>query len=569
MNRLVLRIILFFILFISFNINIFAEQINQYDVQISINKDASLDVIEKIIYDFGNEERHGIIRNIPYIITNSENKKFKLEYTNFNVLDQNKNKLPIKMGNKNLEHILKIGDPNKTITGIQTYIIQYSINGGIQYFSDHDEIFFNSVGTDWNIPIFNASTVIRFSENDIDQPFLMSKCYTGEYSSTNSTCTTNIINKTIISKTEDVLSPKNGYSVVASFKKNIVDTNEPKPYVNNWKYFWIGYFLFNIIGTLILGIIWWFNGKDPIIQRTIVREYEPPVDDKGIVYSPIEVGVILDEVLHPRDISAEIINLAVKKLITIKENKEKKIFGLIETNEIHFIKGNKFNDEKVINSLNQYQKNIFKIFQDHLNIKEEVLTDDLKPDFLNLKSDLEDTLYENIYKQGLFDQNPEKKRNQYYISTIFFTFLFPIIGIFGILFAKNMPRRTIKGAWVKYKSLGLYKFITSQDRQFKFQEEEYYMFERLLPYAVAMGVATIWAKKFEHLTNQPDWFITNDQNFSNLMFINTLENNLNKIESMYTPTTTSSSSGFNSGFSSGGGFSGGGFSGGGGGGNSW
>jgi hypothetical protein len=41
------------------------EEIDAYHVAIAIQKDGSLEVREVIDYDFGFNQRHGIIRNIP------------------------------------------------------------------------------------------------------------------------------------------------------------------------------------------------------------------------------------------------------------------------------------------------------------------------------------------------------------------------------------------------------------------------------------------------------------------------------------------------------------------------
>src|SRR5438876_2529617 len=41
------------------------ESITNYDTRIAIQRDGSILVTEQIVYDFGPDERHGIIREIP------------------------------------------------------------------------------------------------------------------------------------------------------------------------------------------------------------------------------------------------------------------------------------------------------------------------------------------------------------------------------------------------------------------------------------------------------------------------------------------------------------------------
>jgi hypothetical protein len=41
------------------------EAIDSFDVNVTLNKDSSLEVVEKIVYNFGSNQRHGIFRDIP------------------------------------------------------------------------------------------------------------------------------------------------------------------------------------------------------------------------------------------------------------------------------------------------------------------------------------------------------------------------------------------------------------------------------------------------------------------------------------------------------------------------
>ena len=80
--RKILFLVLFIFSFYFFKASIQAqtdsysgEHIKNFDSQITINKDGTIDVKESIIYDFGSLERHGIYRDIPFITTNKEGKK--------------------------------------------------------------------------------------------------------------------------------------------------------------------------------------------------------------------------------------------------------------------------------------------------------------------------------------------------------------------------------------------------------------------------------------------------------------------------------------------------------------
>jgi uncharacterized membrane protein len=129
-----------------------------------------------------------------------------------------------------------------------------------------------------------------------------------------------------------------------------------------------------------------------------------------------------------------------------------------------------------------------------------------------------------------------------------------------------MPKRTLAGAKLAKQVLGLklYLNVAEKDR-LEFHDapaKTPERFEKLLPYAIALGVETQWAKQFEGIYNTPpSWYNDRYGTFSTLALVGSL----NHFHSVSSSTLSSSPHSSGSGFS--GGSSGGGFGGGGGG--SW
>jgi Predicted membrane protein (DUF2207). len=89
MKKIIFSLLL--ISYLLFGGEVWAEEIKNFKVDIVINKDGTIDVKETIVYDFDRLYRHGIHREIPFIKTNKEGKKFKLDFYNFSVVDESKN----------------------------------------------------------------------------------------------------------------------------------------------------------------------------------------------------------------------------------------------------------------------------------------------------------------------------------------------------------------------------------------------------------------------------------------------------------------------------------------------
>lgn len=150
-----------------------------------------------------------------------------------------------------------------------------------------------------------------------------------------------------------------------------------------------------------------------------------------------------------------------------------------------------------------------------------------------------------------------------------------IAGAIIVLFAVLMPQRTRKGVVAKDTLLGLkmYMDVAEKDRIAMLQspkspyvlktdalEKTVELFEKLLPFAMILGVEKNWAKQFEQIyTTPPDWYSGNWSTFNAVYFVSALNSSVSTMNSSFAaPSTT--------GAGSGGSFAGGGGGGGGGGG---
>lgn len=546
-----------------------AEQINSFNSQISINKDGTIDVRETIVYNFDNLQKHGIFREIPYIKTNQDGKKFKLEFSDLSVQNENGINYKFRTSTVNEKLIkLKIGDANRLITGIHTYVISYQVSGALTYFSDHDELYWNVTGNDWQVPIAVLTSEVRIPAG-IKGENIRIACYTGVAGSKESRCSvlpSQSDRTKMVIKSNDILESGEGLSVVVSFPKNIVAVLEPKEFISFWNTL-IGRLISVLLGLFVL--IWyiflpfyiiyrWLKfGRDPStrsarsgqVQGIVSAWFDPPKTQDGKRFlTPGEVGALGDETVDMKDISATIVDLARRGYLIIDERK-KGDYYLIKNKEID-------------NGLLAYEKTILTKFfgsKKEIRIKDEELSVEV--------AQIKNEIYEQIVEDKLFDKNPETTRTKYYIlaGIALFSGNF-FLAIVAFLFGRVMPRKTVYGVEAKNIAFSLKNFLSSQKRQLEFQADKQLMFERLLPFAVAFGVERIWAKRFESLDLiQPNWYHSySSANFSTYLLVNSLNSSFKSVATASTPTK--SSSGFSSG-GGGGGFSGGG--GGGGGGGSW
>ncbi|HOI59963.1 MAG TPA: DUF2207 domain-containing protein [Candidatus Pacearchaeota archaeon] len=528
----------------------FAEEIESFNSRIIVNEDSSLNITETIVYDFGDEQKHGIYRYFK-----GENNDPVI--SDVSVIDEDGDPYKYNFNNNKV----KIGDEFITVWGKRTYIINYKIKEAINYLKDYDELYLNINGFDWQIPIHKIRAEVIIPKN-LENNSLFFESYYGTQGSKNTGIslanfdlnTTNIIYET------NSLSEGENFTILARFPKEIVK----KPSIINIENFFI---FFPVIVFVSMFFIWLKYGRAPKGRGTIIPEYSAINN-----LSPIEIGTLVDEKLDNIDISAEIIYLATKGYLTITQIKKKGFFK----NEMDY---NLKKLEKDESDLNDFDKDILDfLFKDGDDVLLSKLDKTNIASFiLRIREKVSDKLLENGYffknkfinnittviLLGVFSMIVFFVMNYFVIAFSFLISLF-IVTLFLIKFSKL----TQKGVEARENIQGfkLYLSVAEKDR-INFHnapEKNPKTFEKLLPYAMVLGVEKEWAKQFEGMYVDSNWYVQADglPATSSIVFMGSLADFSRLTNSQFNSSISSSHSGFSSS-----GFSGGGASGGGGG--SW
>ncbi len=530
------------------------EHIEHFVSNITINGNGTIDVQEKISYDFGPNQRHGIYRTIPLLKTNADDKTFKLTIVDLDVSGD-----PFtKSINQGLLKI-KIGDPNKTVSGKKEYTINYRVLGALTYFSDHDELYWNITGNDWEVPIAAVDGTVKF-ENTNQFPNVQLACYSGTKGSTDKSCSIQTTNtNSIIYSNIEPLQLNDGLTIVTGFPKGLVSVLEPKPYYDDILFGFLIKFLSFIAYMIVFWVLYkwlkeWLNTSKK--QKIVAAWFSPPKTEKGEFLSPAETAGLVYKSVNQRALTATIIHLAQRGFLKI--NGEDK-------NNVKLIRRKDWATDTSVN-------NFEKMLLDNLFLnseKAEVSIKELKKSykFPTALPKIYNDMLDNLYRDKLFVYKPSSyKILMGIILVVALILAFPFyyglpFAILAFIFRNASLAKTDLGIEKYSEAKSLFNFLKSQEEQLDFQADKQMFFEKLLPYATAFGVEKIWANRFKDIDlTKSDWYQGSSNN--SLAYIPSL-NSLNR--GFGSMSASRSSSGFSSGFS--GGSSGGG--GGGGGGGSW
>jgi Predicted membrane protein (DUF2207) C-terminal domain len=343
-----------------------------------------------------------------------------------------------------------------------------------------------------------------------------------------------------------------------------------------------------VVPFLVLAWLWFQwkrRGRDPEGPASVVVRYEPP---EGL--RPGELGTIADERVDLRDLTATLVDLAIQGHLRIEVVEDNHLFGLISGEKIVF---HRLHTEGAM-PLRDYERLILDgIFYDG---RERTEARDLAQRFYKTIPKVQAALYETLTDKGYFHGSPERVRTRYVV--LGFVAALAVVGAGALwarllggvfpqslilpaasaavtlalfaVFSRWMPRRTPKGVEIRGWSLGFEEFVDRVESDQIEADRRRHVFESLLPYAMALGVAEKWARQFEGIYaagQTPGWYVGSgpmQAGLSTAMFQRSLQRSIDATSKSLTAAPRSSSS---SGFGGGGGFSGGG--GGGGGGGSW
>jgi uncharacterized membrane protein YgcG len=573
-----------------------AERITDYRTTIAIQKDGSLEITEVIAYDFGSNERHGIFRDIPtrFKFDEKHDRVYPLTLVSVTA-DPPSTPTDTKVSTVENATRIRIGDPDTTVTGQHTYVITYDVKGALNGFPDHDELFWNAIGTDFSVPIEHGSAIVT-APADITAV----TCFAGPQGSS-LPCSSSNVDGSTARFTQDGLGPFSGLTVVVALPKGTVPT--PAPILDERLTFQTGFdpapgkiatgAVIGIAGIVALVMVL-RRGRDrrfvgsatdqafgnatgdeeavPLRGRTSGPvEFEPP---DGI--RPGQLGTLIDEQANLLDVTATIIDLAVRGFILIQE-----VPG----------EGHRHNTDYRLTDLGKGRAELrpyeVLLLDSLFETGSVVELSDLKYKFSAKLTKLRNALYDDSIDKGWFSRRPDHVRLLWrgigfavLVVGGFLTFVafglhwglaaipVPIIGLLLVIFAGKMPRRTPKGT-AMYSRIEGFKQIFDMGQGVREQfAERQNIFSEYLPFAIVYGCTKKWAEAFEGLDAQvtqstSTWYSASHP-FTALAFASSIDDFSTTATGTLYASTPSSSGG--SGFG-GGGFSGGG--GGGGGGGSW
>ena len=294
-----------------------SERILSFESLVTVEKSGTLTVTETItVLAEGKKIKRGIYRDFPTRYRDRAGNNYTV---GFELLSVTRDGLPEPHHIGDLDNGVRVyvGESNAFLQpGKYAYTLTYRSNRQIGFFDTHDELYWNATGNDWPFSIDQATVRVKLPAT-VPVSLIEFRAYTGPPGSSANAYTAQLTGEDMVRfATTAALAPGEGITVVVGWPKYHVDAPSRAER--------LGFFLRDqlalVIGAGGLALLllyylasWHFVGRDPK-QGVIIPRFAPP---DGL--SPAAVRYILKMRFDNRVFAVALISMAVKGRIRIRQ----------------------------------------------------------------------------------------------------------------------------------------------------------------------------------------------------------------------------------------------------------
>ena len=554
------------------------ERILGFHSDIVIIEDGWIEVTETIrVRAEGQRIRRGIYRDFP---TDYRDRLGNETVVDFDILSVTRN------GAREDHHTQDIRDGIRTYfgnanrylaAGEHTYVFRYRASRMLGFFGQHDELYWNVTGVNWEFPIDRASATVSFGF-DVPAAALTAEAYTGAFGFRNRDYTSRIDDSArVYFATTTVLPPLNGLTIVVEWPSGII-----APPSDLQRLAWLlkdnANLLIAVAGFLLLLAyyipVWRYFGKDPE-EGVLVTRYDPPGG-----FSPASLRYIQQMYYDDKVMTAAIVNLAVKRYLRID----------VEEGADGFLGIGREDDKYILVKTDPLGRppplaaGESELYDELFSGRNEVALEQENHAILGAAKRAHKASLASDYKQNYFKFNGllnipaillliltavvslSQGPSVYSVLTIV------VMAVTTVVFAVIMKRPTLRGRKLLDEIIGFQDYLEiAEKHELELRnppEKTPQLFEKYLPYALALGVDQRWSEKFASILKnarmgddsayQPAWYGGSWDRFNVSSTTSALSHGLNTAVTHSVSPPGSSSGGGGGGFSGGGGGGGGG-----------
>lgn len=521
--------------------------IEDFAVTAEVRPDGDVQVTEILRVRFTGSW-NGIFRDLSLRHHTAEGRRERLDVRDVRITDETGRALEFHREGDRWTRRWRIRVPGAE-DAVRTVVIRYRVENAVRFFRTDsltvDELYWNVTGNQWEVPIEQVRARFVLPPG---AEVVRAAAYTGYAGADEDEAEVAAAGNEVNVRTREPFAPGEGLTVGVAWPTGFV----PAPTARDraagaaWR---LSPLLLPFLVLLAAHRAWRRRGRDPE-ARAIAVQYEPP---QGL--SPAELGTLVDHDVEMHDVTAILVDLAVRGHVDIEETEEKKLLGLVKSTEytFHVRKPNggwkdlEPYEEKFLSALWSYGSSEpapawttrvpagagadVPRGDDGTRWKA-VAMDDLKNRFYKDLPEIKDAVYDRLVARGFYVHRPDRVKGAWLAISI--VVLMAGIGaaiwvgesgllgltpgpvavggvaaaIIAFVYGRLMPARTVPGARAREAALGFREWLARvEEPRFRATITSPELFETYLPHAMAFRVEGRWSKAFEGMLREPPrWY---------------------------------------------------------------
>jgi len=413
-----------------------------------------------------------------------------------------------------------------TENAARTFTIKYLVKGALRVYDGGDQLWWKAIGGYRGKPVRSTQTIVH-----LPVPVPAEQLKVASYGAT---AQAKIVDAQTIAFTSGELGPGVELEVRVQFPHGLIKASPPawqkafdeqraweektRPWFVLAAVLAVAVALFIPLGSLLgLYSLWYSRGRDK--PTGFVAEYlaAPPSDLPAGV-----VGTLIDEKADMKDIVASMVDLAHRGVIKITETRQKHFLG--ESRDFTFV---------LLDPQRRLRPVENTLIDAIFGGSKMIALSDLREKFYTSIPKLKEQLYAETIKKGFFTKSPEATRRNFVLggaavlvltgiysfclvpavsasvpTAVCLSFSLGAVGFLIMVFGIVMPRKTDKGALETARWKAFRNYLENIEKYGNIQEARS-LFDRYLPYAIALGVERGWVNRFARIgIPAPTWYET-------------------------------------------------------------
>lgn len=496
-------------------------RLTDFDAVLEVGADGVMDVTERLTVAFTGQW-NGIVRELSLQHNTAQGRAVRLDLDVGEITDAAGSPLRVERESGDGTRKLRIYVPG-TMDAERQIVIRYRVSNAIRFFYEDsdagalDELYWNVTGNFWDMPIARARARVALPPGVTVK---RAAVYTGGLGSTSAEADIDTAGNVVTFTSRRELQPFEGMTIGVGWPPGHLASRptEAEHAAREVLRWWPA--LLPFLAFFLAFRTWRRRGRDPE-EQSIAVTFEPVGK-----LSPAELGTLVDHRVEMHDITATLVDLAVRGFIRIEEQTEKRLLGLVTDTEFEFFL---LQPRRTWSGLTRHEERYLDAL---FSGADSVRLSDLQNNFYKSLPEIRNALYEQMIERGYYVQRPDSVKHNWlalagavlivggglamFAASRGSNWISPA-ALFGaaaastvvlLVFANLMPARTESGARARESALGFREFLNRvESDRYKRMITSPEMFERFLPYAMAFEVEEKWARAFEDIYREPpSWY---------------------------------------------------------------